>query len=64
MPRRPSVNMLLRLPPDLHANLAAWAADQDRSLHAHVVHLLRKAEFDHEVARWAALAHPSPSPDR
>ncbi|MGH7592890.1 MAG: toxin-antitoxin system HicB family antitoxin [Gemmatimonadales bacterium] len=34
---------LLRLPPDLHAALAKWAADDLRSLNAQMEYLLRSA---------------------
>ena len=34
---------LLRLPPDLHAELRAWANQELRSLNAHLEFLLREA---------------------
>ena len=34
---------LLRLPPDLHADLRAWANQELRSLNAHLEFLLREA---------------------
>jgi hypothetical protein len=40
---------LLRLPPDLHAALAKWAADDLRSLNSQIEYLLRKAV--HEARR-------------
>ena len=35
--------VLLRLPPDLHADLRAWANQELRSLNAHLEFLLREA---------------------
>lgn len=37
------VRMLLRLPADLHAELAERARLEQRSLHGQIVHLLRRA---------------------
>jgi hypothetical protein len=34
---------LLRLPPDLHAALTRWAADDLRSLNSQIEYLLRRA---------------------
>ncbi len=34
---------LLRLEPELHAAIAAWAADELRSLNSQIEYLLRKA---------------------
>lgn len=43
VPRRPHVALTLRLPPELHARLVAIAEQEDRSLSAEVIHLLRVA---------------------
>ena len=37
------VSFFVRLPPDLHAGLVAWAKEEDRSLNNLVVRLLRRA---------------------
>jgi hypothetical protein len=37
---------LLRLPPDIHAALVKWAADDLRSLNSQIEYLLRKAVHD------------------
>lgn len=37
------IRLVLRLPSDLHAALAAWAKDEDRSLNAQIVRVLRQA---------------------
>ena len=41
--RKPFV---LRLPPDLHAALTKWAADDLRSLNSQIEYLLRKAAYE------------------
>jgi hypothetical protein len=46
MPKRPkseTVNLILRLPPELHQLLAELAAEDERSLNAEIVILLRDA---------------------
>jgi len=37
------VSSVLRLPPDLHLALQQWARDEERSLNAQIVYLLRRA---------------------
>lgn len=37
------VRFVLRLPSDIHAELKAWAEREDRSLHAQILHVLRRA---------------------
>jgi predicted HicB family RNase H-like nuclease len=39
--------LMLRLPPDLHAQLTEWAREEDRSLNNLIVRLLRRA-----VSEW------------
>ena len=34
---------VLRLPEDLHRQLKQWAEQEDRSLHAQILHVLRRA---------------------
>lgn len=41
------VGLMLRLPPDLHESLKAWAREEDRSLNKLIVRLLRRA-----VTEW------------
>lgn len=41
------VRFFVRLPDDLHAQLTAWAKEEDRSLNNLIVRLLRRA-----VAEW------------
>jgi hypothetical protein len=41
------VGLMLRLPPDLHGALAAWAREEDRSLNNLLIRLLRRA-----VSEW------------
>jgi hypothetical protein len=38
-----TIKKLLRLPPDLHAQLSEWANEEDRSVNSLIVHLLRRA---------------------
>lgn len=40
------VKFFLRLPTDLHAALSAWAREEERSLNAQIVYLLRRALAD------------------
>jgi len=40
---RDVVRFLLRLPPDLHDQLKAWAEEEERSLHAQIIYALRRA---------------------
>lgn len=35
--------LILRLPPDVHEALTAWAREEERSLNAQIVYLLRRA---------------------
>lgn len=54
MPRekRETVNLVLRLPPELHAELARLADRNDRSLNAEMVNRLRAAvSLDTRAAR-------------
>lgn len=37
------VRFVLRLPPDLHEELKNWAEREERSLHAQIVYILRRA---------------------
>lgn len=37
------VNLLLRLPSDMHATLTEWARREQRSLHGQIIYLLRRA---------------------
>jgi predicted HicB family RNase H-like nuclease len=37
------VKLFVRLPPDLHGALTAWAREEDRSLNNLLVRLLRRA---------------------
>lgn len=37
------VGLFVRLSPDMHASLTAWAKEEDRSLNNLLVHLLRRA---------------------
>lgn len=48
MPRRPHVAMMLRLPPELHARLAALAEREHRSASAQVIHILDRWLAQHE----------------
>ena len=41
------VGLMLRLPEDLHAQLKAWAGEEDRSLNNLIIRLLRRA-----LAEW------------
>lgn len=38
-----AIKFLLRLPPDLHEELKAWAEREERSLHAQILYVLRRA---------------------
>ena len=42
------VHFQIRMPPNLHEQLASWAKDDTASLNALVVELLHKALKDHE----------------
>ncbi len=37
------VQFMLRLPPDVHGKLSAWANKEDRSLHAQILYILKRA---------------------
>lgn len=37
------VKFLLRLPPDVHRELKTWADREERSLHAQILYVLRRA---------------------
>lgn len=37
------IRFVLRLPPDLHEELKAWADREERSLHAQILYVLRRA---------------------
>jgi len=52
-PTRPGArkSFLLRLPPDLLAELKGWAAQELRSLNGHIEYLLRKAAKDRKRDR-------------
>jgi hypothetical protein len=41
------IRLILRLPPDLHDPLTAWAKEEERSLNNLIVRLLRRA-----VTEW------------
>lgn len=45
------VRFILRLSPDLHAALTEWAREEERSLNAQIVYLLRQALADRRGAR-------------
>lgn len=38
------VHFVLRLPPELHKKLALQAKEQERSLHGHLLYLLKQGE--------------------
>lgn len=40
---RAVIQFMLRLPPELHEALKNWADREDRSLHAQIVHVLKRA---------------------
>jgi hypothetical protein len=54
--------VLLRIDPAVHDALASWAADEFRSLNAHVEMLLRRALDD--AGRMPQLAGPMPKRGR
>jgi predicted HicB family RNase H-like nuclease len=37
------VGLMLRLPPDVHAQLSAWAREEDRSLNNLLIRIVRRA---------------------
>jgi hypothetical protein len=39
---------VLRLPPDLHAAIQVWAREEERSMNAQIVYLLRQAVAAHK----------------
>ncbi len=41
---------ILRLPEDVHAALTEWAREEERSLNAHILYLLRRALADRRGA--------------
>jgi len=41
---------ILRLPKDVHDALTAWAKEEERSLNAHILYLLRRALADRRGA--------------
>jgi hypothetical protein len=49
---------LLRLPPELHAALEKWAADELRSVNGQIVYLLAQAISKSGRARAARTARP------
>jgi hypothetical protein len=50
MARAPVVNLNLRLPPDLHEQIVALAAQDQRSLNSEIVRLLSKAVAREQVS--------------
>lgn len=44
------VRLILRLPTDLHEALTAWAREEERSLNAQIVYVLRRALSDRRGA--------------
>ena len=56
--RRERKQVLLRIDPEVHDALARWAADEFRSLNAHVEMLLRRALKD--AGRMPRQAAPLP----
>lgn len=40
---REAIKFLLRLPPELHAELKTWAEHEERSIHAQILYVLRRA---------------------
>jgi hypothetical protein len=50
--------VLLRIDPTVHETLARWAADEFRSLNAHIEMLLRRALID--AGRMPQQAGPMP----
>lgn len=55
-------SFLLRLPPDLHAELERWARDELRSVNAQIEFLLRRA-VDARKRAPPTDAPPPPAPD-
>ena len=49
------VHLNLRLPPDLHERLGAWARAEHRSLHSQVLHVVAEA-LEREDERKARLS--------
>lgn len=37
------IKFLLRIPPEVHEELKAWAEREERSLHAQILYVLRRA---------------------
>jgi hypothetical protein len=52
------VRSILRLPPDLHVQLVAWAKEEDRSLNNLIVRVLRRAVAEHGVTAGAQNRTP------
>jgi hypothetical protein len=44
------IRLILRLPPDVHEPITAWAREEERSLNQHIVYLLRRALADRRGA--------------
>lgn len=57
MPKRDTVYISLRVPPELHRQLTEWAGREHRSLHAQVLHTLAEA-LDKEAKRRARQQKP------
>jgi hypothetical protein len=55
---------LLRIDPEVWADVEKWAADELRSVNAQVEYLLREAVRKHKGGAAAAAAAPPPAPDR
>jgi predicted HicB family RNase H-like nuclease len=51
MPRRPHVPAMIRFPPELHAQLAAVAERERRSLTAQVIHIVEQWLAERERER-------------
>lgn len=45
------VRFVLRLPTDIHAELAEWAKEEGRSLHGQILYLLRRLLEDRKRDR-------------
>jgi hypothetical protein len=54
---------LLRIDPEVWADVEKWAADELRSVNAQVEYLLREAVRKHKGGAAAAAAAPPPAPD-
>jgi hypothetical protein len=55
---------LLRLPPRLHEELKAWAAQEMRSLNGQIEYLLRDAVLRRDKAARAEAGESEPEPEQ